>query len=61
MRPSRRTAMSRHHRNGRAGAGRTSLYDDITNKVIAEIGWPAIVEAQIRLRGEAVIAGFDWR
>jgi antirestriction protein ArdC len=29
--------MSRHHRNARAGADRASLYDDITNKIIAEL------------------------
>jgi Antirestriction protein len=29
--------MSRHDRNARAGADRTSLYDDITNKIIAEL------------------------
>jgi antirestriction protein ArdC len=29
--------MSRHHRNARTGADRTSLYDDITNKIIAEL------------------------
>jgi antirestriction protein ArdC len=29
--------MSRHHHNARAGADRTSLYDDITNKIIAEL------------------------
>jgi antirestriction protein ArdC len=29
--------MSRHDRNARSGADRTSLYDDITNKIIAEL------------------------
>jgi antirestriction protein ArdC len=29
--------MSRHERNARSGADRTSLYDDITNKIIAEL------------------------
>jgi antirestriction protein ArdC len=29
--------MSRHHRNARAGGDRASLYDDITNKIIAEL------------------------
>ncbi len=29
--------MSRHDRNARAGSDRTSLYDDITNKIIAEL------------------------
>ncbi len=29
--------MSRHHRNARAGADRTSLYDNITHKIIAEL------------------------
>jgi antirestriction protein ArdC len=29
--------MSRHDRNARVGADRTSLYDDITNKIIAEL------------------------
>jgi antirestriction protein ArdC len=29
--------MSRHNRNARAGADRASLYDDITNKIIAEL------------------------
>ncbi|RST86378.1 DUF1738 domain-containing protein [Aquibium carbonis] len=29
--------MSRHERNARFGADRTSLYDDITNKIIAEL------------------------
>jgi antirestriction protein ArdC len=29
--------MSRHDRHARAGADRTSLYDDITNKIIAEL------------------------
>lgn len=29
--------MSRHHRNARTGANRASLYDDITNKIIAEL------------------------
>lgn len=29
--------MSRHHCNARAGANRMSLYDDITNKIIAEL------------------------
>ena len=29
--------MSRHHPNARSGADRTSLYDDITNKIIAEL------------------------
>ena len=29
--------MSRHHRNARAGADRASLYDDITNRIIAEL------------------------
>jgi antirestriction protein ArdC len=29
--------MSRHDRSTRAGADRTSLYDDITNKIIAEL------------------------
>lgn len=29
--------MSRHQSNGRAGADRASLYDDITNKIIAEL------------------------
>jgi len=29
--------MSRHDRNDRSGADRTSLYDDITNKIIAEL------------------------
>lgn len=29
--------MSRHERDARSGADRTSLYDDITNKIIAEL------------------------
>jgi len=29
--------MSRHNRNARAGADRASLYDDITNRIIAEL------------------------
>jgi antirestriction protein ArdC len=29
--------MSRHNRNARAGGDRASLYDDITNKIIAEL------------------------
>ncbi len=29
--------MSRHERKGRSGANRASLYDDITNKIIAEL------------------------
>lgn len=29
--------MSRHDRNARSGADRTSLYDDITNKIISEL------------------------
>ncbi|MBN9362827.1 MULTISPECIES: zincin-like metallopeptidase domain-containing protein [unclassified Devosia] len=29
--------MSRYHRNARAGADRASLYDDITDKIIAEL------------------------
>jgi antirestriction protein ArdC len=29
--------MSRHHRNARSGAARTSLYDEITSKIIAEL------------------------
>jgi antirestriction protein ArdC len=29
--------MSRHERNARSGGDRTSLYDDITNKIIAEL------------------------
>ncbi len=29
--------MSRHQSNGRSGADRASLYDDITNKIIAEL------------------------
>jgi antirestriction protein ArdC len=29
--------MSRYHRNARVGTDRTSLYDDITNKIIAEL------------------------
>jgi antirestriction protein ArdC len=29
--------MSRHERNARSGADRTSLYDDITNKIITEL------------------------
>src|SRR5579885_2448563 len=29
--------MSRYERNARAGANRASLYDDITNKIIAEL------------------------
>lgn len=29
--------MFRNDRNGRAGSGRTNLYDDITSKIIAEL------------------------
>ena len=29
--------MSRHDRNARAGSGSTSLYDEITGKIIAEL------------------------
>jgi len=29
--------MSRHHPNARAGADRASLYDDITNRIVAEL------------------------
>ena len=36
-RPSRRSAMSRTAARARAGRNRTSLYQEITNKIIAEL------------------------
>src|SRR5215831_13562333 len=37
QRPSRRPAMSKHHHRARTGQGRASLYDEITDKIIAEL------------------------
>ncbi|MGY4622844.1 hypothetical protein ACVWY3_000600 [Bradyrhizobium sp. USDA 4486] len=36
-RPSRTPAMSRHYPRARTGGDRTSLYHEITNKIIAEL------------------------